>query len=59
MKTVRLNGQSVDYAACVELMCDELRDYLHREMAPCSAQEFVDAYCDLHEAVYGEEFVVN
>ncbi len=52
------NGNNIDYEAAVNLMDNEIREELHREMAPCTEQEFYDAYCKRHEETYHEEFVV-
>lgn len=55
---VFLRGYSVDFNACVQLMDDEIRDRLSREIGGCTEQEFLDAYCKKHEEKYGEEFEV-
>lgn len=56
---VTLNGKTIDFDAAVNLMDDEIREDLHNKMAPCTAQEFVDAYVAAHAAKYaGEEFQV-
>ena len=52
------DGRTVDYAAAVELMDDDLREQLHREMAPCSNQAFYAAYVKAHAAKYGEKFQI-
>ena len=53
------DGRTVDYAAAVELMDDDLREQLHLEMAPCTNQEFYDAYVKAHAAKYnGEKFQI-
>lgn len=53
------DGRTVDYAAAVELMDDDLREELHMEMAPCSNQEFYDAYVKAHAAKFnGEKFQI-
>ena len=48
--TIAVNGyeRTVDFEACVMLMDDELREQTHRELAPCSEQEFINRYCELH-----------
>lgn len=56
---VQIAGRQVDFEAAVNLMDDEIRERLHGEMAPCSEQEFADAYCREHEAKFGEAFVIN
>ena len=56
---VILSGSEVDYDACVNLMDDDIREELHREMAPCSDQEFLDAYVVKHaEKFGGEQFTI-
>lgn len=53
------DARTVDYAAAVEMMDDDLREELHREMAPCTNQEFYDAYVKAHAAKYnGEKFQI-
>jgi hypothetical protein len=54
-----MNGKEVYYNAAVELMDDDIREQLHREMAPCTDQEFFTAYEKAHEEKFGEEFIVN
>lgn len=47
------------YDAAVEMMDDYLREELHREMVPCTNQEFYDAYVKAHAAKYnGEKFQI-
>lgn len=53
------DGKDVDFEAAVELMDDDLREQLHREMAPCTNQEFYDAYVKAHAAKFnGEKFQI-
>lgn len=60
MSKVTLNGNLVDFDVAVQLMDDEIREDLHNKMAPCTDQEFLDAYAAAHaEAFGGEEFKVN
>lgn len=55
--TVRLNGLEVDFDAAVNLMDDEIREQLHSKLAPCSDQDFIDAYVEAHAQKFdGEEF---
>ena len=59
-KRVNLNGKTIDFDAAVNLMNDEIREELHNKMAPCTDQEFIDAYAKAHADKYdGEEFEVN
>lgn len=57
--TVLVNKELFDYDAVVNLMDDDLREELHLELAPCTNQEFVDAYVKRHAEKFGEEFTVN
>jgi hypothetical protein len=58
--TVTINGRTIAFDAAVNLMDDEIRERLHSELAPCSNQEFMDAYVVAHaEKFDGEEFAVN
>lgn len=56
---VILDGSEVDFDAAVNLMDDELRERLHDELAPCSNQEFLDAYIKAHAERFDEDFVVG
>lgn len=58
MKTVILNNEEVNFDACVNLMDDEIREAIHAELAPCTEQEFLDAYVDRHYDKYGEQFQI-
>ena len=53
------DGHMIYYDAAVEMMDDDLREELHREMAPCTNQELYDAYVKAHAAKYnGEKFQI-
>ena len=58
MKKVLLNNHEVDFDAAVNMMDDEIREELHNELAPCTDQEFMDAYVEAHEAKYNEQFEI-
>lgn len=58
-KQVSISGKSFDYDAIVHLMDDELREYLHSLLAPCTEQEFLDAYLIAHQVRFSEEFTVD
>ena len=49
-------GNDVNFEAAANLMDDELREELHMELAPCSEQEFFDAYAEAHMKKFNEEF---
>lgn len=40
-------------------MDDDIREQVHNELAPCSDEEFLEKYMELHYEKYGEEFQVN
>lgn len=56
---VTINGKNFEMEAVANLMDEEIRESLHSQLAPCTEQEFVDAYCKAHEEKFGEEFMVN
>ena len=55
---VNLDSNMVDFDICVSMMDDDIREQLHRELAPCTNQEFLDAYADRHFEKYGEDSTV-
>ncbi len=57
-KVMTRKGDEVDFDAAVRLMDDELREELHLKLAPCSDQEFMEAYERAHLERFGEEFAV-
>ena len=59
MTLVMLNGEMVDFDVAVSLMDDDIREEVHADVAPCTDQEFMDAYAKAHHEKYGEEFKVN
>ena len=58
MKKVLLNNHEVDFDAAVNMMDVEIREELHNELAPCTDQEFMDAYVKAHEVKYNEQFEI-
>jgi len=48
------HGVAIDFDAAVELMDDEIREALHDDMAPCTDQDFFDAYAQAHQDQYNE-----
>ena len=56
---VKVNNHMVDFDAAVQLMDNEIREELHRKLAPCTDQEFIDAYIQRHREKFGEEFTIN
>lgn len=53
---INKHGIEIDFDVAVNLMNDELREELHRELAPCADQEFFDAYAKAHEIKFGESW---
>lgn len=50
------SGHLIDYKAAVNLMDGSLREQVHAEMSPCSEQEFIERYAELHAKKFGEGF---
>ena len=46
-----------DWDAIVNYMDRDITEELHLKLAPCTNQEFFDAYCKAHEKKFGETFV--
>lgn len=46
------------FETAVNMMDDEIREELHRELAPCEEVEFLEAYMEKHEEKYGCEFEI-
>ena len=49
-------GVEISFDAAVALMDDDIREEVHADIAPCSEQEFFDAYCKAHYDRFGEDF---
>lgn len=58
MVNVILNGKSVDFDACVNLMDAELMDTIHMIFETPDEQSFLDMYCRLHHWKYGKDFII-
>lgn len=52
-------GVKIDFNVALSLMDDELREKVHMELAPCTEQEFFDAYAKTYVEKYGEEWVLD
>ena len=55
-KVINYWGTEIDFDFAVGLMDDDIREDLHAKLAPCTEQEFFDAYADAHFDKYGEEW---
>lgn len=49
-------GVELDFEAAVNIMDEDICEELHWQIAPCSDQEFFEAYCKAHEFKFDEEF---
>lgn len=47
-------SQLIHYDVAVNMMDDDLREELHFELAPCTEQEFFEAYAKAHQEKFGE-----
>lgn len=56
-----MNGYGVElnFDAAVQMMDADIREELHGELAPCTEQEFFDAYCSVYEKRFGEPFFLD
>ena len=43
----------------VHYMDDDIREQVHRELAPCANEDFLARYLELHREKYGEDFAIN
>lgn len=59
VKVINKNGTEIDFEAAVMHMDDDIREKLHREIAPCTEQEFFAAYEQAHEQAFGEEWELS
>lgn len=57
-QVVEMYGRWVYYNAAENMMDDEIREELHNELAPCTNQEFMDAYLARHLTKYQEQFKI-
>lgn len=56
MKVMNNYGTEIEWNTAVNLMDDDLREELSAELAPCTEQEFFEAYAKAHEAKFREEW---
>ena len=47
-----------EFEAYVALMDDEIREQVHSELAPCTEEEFLTRYQELHVEKYGAELEI-
>lgn len=46
------------YDAAVALMDDDIREEIHRDLAPCTDLDFLVEYMKRHKEKYGIDFVI-
>lgn len=56
---VVIDGRITDYDAAVNVMDDDIREALHDKLAPCTKQEFMDAYVKAHAEKFGKDFATS
>ena len=49
-------GVEIEWNTAVNLMDDDLREELNADLAPCTEQEFFEAYAKAHANKFGEEW---
>lgn len=52
-------GVEIHFSVATTLMDDDLREELHRNIAPCSCQEFFDKYAKAHGEKFGKPWVCD
>lgn len=52
-------GVEINFDYVVGLMDDDVREAVHNDIAPCSEQEFFDAYCKAHLSAFGTEWELD
>lgn len=45
-----------NWEATTAMMDDDIREAIHAKLAPCTKEEFLNAYMEAHEEEFGEEF---
>lgn len=50
------HGREIDFDAACIIMDDDVMAAVHAELAPCTPQEFFDAYAISHFEEFGEEW---
>lgn len=54
---VQVNGITIDFHTALELMDEDLREYLY-DNCITTEQLFVNRYCKLHREIHGEPFII-
>lgn len=56
---INKSGAKIDFEAAAQLMDADIREQVHADLAPCTEQEFFNAYEQAHAAAYGEEWELS
>ena len=56
---INKNGKELHFNATIQFMDDEIREKLHREIAPCTKQKFFTAYEEAHKERFGEDWFLS
>lgn len=56
---INMAGTEIPCNVAVLHMDDAIREDLHRELAPCTEQEFFTAYEAAHREKYGEDWFLS
>ena len=56
MNVKNKHGQELDFEVVTNYMDNDIREYLHHQLAPCSPQYFYDMYVKMHKEIHDEEF---
>lgn len=59
IKVANKHGEELSFELVTQYMDNEIREYLHGELAPCQPQFFYIMYCKMHKSVKGEEFLTE
>ena len=54
MTVKNIYGVEIEWNTAVNLMDDDLREELSADLAPCTEQEFFEAYAKAHDNKFGE-----
>jgi hypothetical protein len=59
MNVINASDNELDFHAAISMMDDDIREQLHRDLAPCSEQEFFTAYEKAHREKFGEDWELS
>lgn len=60
MKTIiNSNDTVINFSAAINQMDDAIREALHRQLTPCTNQEFFAEYAQAHKDIYDEQWELD